>query len=64
MRCSCGLWDALPPPASLLRAGGVAIDPSMLVPLLAMGLAFTCFYLLLLAVRVKTALLQQKIRRL
>ena len=54
-----------PAPAGQLSApGGIAIDTSMLIPLFSMGLAFTCFYLLLLSVRVKTALLEQKIRRL
>ncbi len=57
-------WNTLHQPASLIRDGGVAIDGSMLIPLLSMGLAFTCFYLLLLTVRVRTALLEQRIRRM
>lgn len=64
IRFSVEWWNTLHQPASLIRAGGVAIDPSMLLPLLAMGFGFTCFYMLLLAMRVKTALLQQKIRRI
>lgn len=57
-------WNTLHQPASILRSGGIAIDPSMLRPLLAMGVAFTLCYASLLVIRVKTALLQQKIRRL
>jgi len=64
IRFSVEWWNTLHQPASLIRAGGPAIDGSMLVPLLAMGVAFTCLYMLLLMVRVKTALLHQKIRRL
>jgi heme exporter protein C len=64
IRFSVEWWNTLHQPASLIRAGGPAIDGSMLVPLLTMGAAFTCFYLLVLALRVKTALLEQKIRRL
>jgi heme exporter protein C len=64
IRFSVEWWNTLHQPASLIREGGVAIDASMLVPLLAMGAAFTCIYGLLLMVRVKTALLEQKIRRL
>lgn len=64
IRFSVEWWNTLHQPASVIRAGGISIDPSMQLPLFSMGLAFTCFYFVLLAVRVKTALLQQKIRRL
>ncbi len=64
IRFSVEWWNTLHQPASLIRSGGAAIDPSMLLPLLSMGLGFTCFYAVLLMIRVKTALLQQKIRRL
>jgi len=64
IRFSVEWWNTLHQPASLIRAGGVAIDSSMLIPLLSMGLAFTCFYLLMLTVRVKAALLEQRIRRI
>lgn len=64
IRFSVEWWNTLHQPASIIRSGGVAIDPSMLKPLLAMGAAFTCFYVVLLILRIKTALLEQKIRRL
>ncbi|MBY0406356.1 MAG: heme ABC transporter permease, partial [Rickettsiales bacterium] len=64
IRFSVEWWNTLHQPASIIRAGGSAIDGSMLVPLLLMGLGFTLFYMFLLGLRVKTALLQQKIRRI
>lgn len=57
-------WNTLHQPASIIRSGGIAIDPSMQKPLFSMSLAFTLCYACLLVVRVKTALLQQKIRRM
>jgi len=64
IRFSVEWWNTLHQPASLIRSGGAAIDGSMLLPLFSMGLGFTFFYGVMLIVRVKTALLQQKIRRL
>ncbi len=64
IRFSVEWWNTLHQPASIIRSGGVAIDGSMLAPLLLMGAGFTCFYLTLLAVRMKAALLEQKIRRM
>ncbi len=57
-------WNTLHQPASIIRGRGIAIDPAMLTPLLLMGIGFACFYSTLLLVRVKTALIEQKIRRL
>jgi len=64
IRFSVEWWNTLHQPASLIRAGGIAIDGSMLTPLLAMGLGFTLFYVTLLMVRVKAALLENRIRRM
>ncbi len=64
IRFSVEWWNTLHQPASLLRSGGIAIDNAMLIPLLSMGLGFTLFYATILLVRVKTALIKQKIRRL
>ncbi len=64
IRISVEQWNTLHQPASIIRSGGISIDPSMLYPLLSMGLGFTLVYVCLLLVRVKTALVQQKIRRL
>ena len=64
IRFSVEWWNTLHQPASIIRSGGGAIDGSMLVPLFSMGLGFTLFYAVMLIIRVKTALLHQKIRRL
>jgi len=57
-------WNTLHQPASIIRGGGISIDGSMLKPLFSMGFAFMLLYLCLLIISVKTALIQQKIRRL
>ncbi len=64
IRFSVEWWNTLHQPASIIRSGGIAIDSSMLIPLLIMGLGFGCFYAALLLVRVKAALIEQKTRRL
>ncbi|MFW0776745.1 MAG: heme ABC transporter permease [Rickettsiales bacterium] len=64
IRFSVEWWNTLHQPASVIRSGGISIDPSMQVPLFSMALAFFCLYLVLLSLRVKTALIEQKIRRL
>lgn len=64
IRFSVEWWNTLHQPASIIREGGMAIDGSMLVPLFAMQAAFACFYAAVLLLRVKTALIEQKIRRL
>lgn len=56
-------WNTLHQPASLLRSGGVAIDAAMLQPLLLMAGGFACLYLLVVSLRMKTALLEMKLRR-
>ena len=57
-------WNSLHQPASILRAGGPSIDPSMLHPLLLMITAFTALFVALLLVRADTALKAVKLRRL
>ncbi len=57
-------WNSLHQPASILREGGPSIDASMLYPLLLMIAAFMALFVALLMVRVDTALLEVKRRRL
>ncbi len=64
IRFSVEWWNTLHQPASIIRSGGVAIDNAMLIPLFSMGIAFTLIYFTLLLIRMKTMLIQQKIRRL
>ncbi|MDX1974895.1 MAG: heme ABC transporter permease [Rickettsiales bacterium] len=64
IRFSVEWWNTLHQPASIIRSGGVAIDSAMLIPLFSMALAFNCYYAILLIIRVKSTLLEQRIRRL
>lgn len=64
IRFSVEWWNTLHQPASIVRGGGIAIDSAMLVPLFLMGLCFMFIYFILLVLRIKTIIIQQKIRRL
>lgn len=64
IRFSVEWWNTLHQPASIIRSGGMAIDSAMLIPLFSMGIAFTLLYFTLLLIRIKTMLIQQKIRRI
>jgi len=64
IRYSVEWWNTLHQPASIIRDGGVAIHESMLIPLFLMAGAFHLLYITLLLLRMKTALVKQKIRRL
>jgi heme exporter protein C len=62
IKFSVDWWNTLHQPASVLRMGGPAIDPSILIPLLVMGLAFTLLFVTLLVVRMRAALIERKIQ--
>ena len=64
IKFSVDWWSTLHQPASLFRAGGPSIDPSMLIPLLVMIAAFSLCYVTLLIIRANTAILLFKNRRL
>ena len=57
-------WNSLHQPASVLRADGPAIDPSMLWPLLIMALAYKLLYAALHLVAIKSELTSHRIRRI
>ncbi len=57
-------WNTLHQPASVLRLGGSTIDPAMLWPLLTMALGFTFYYVSLLLVRMKSELIEARLRAL
>lgn len=63
IKFSVDWWNTLHQPASILRKGGIAIDGSMLLPLLLMFAAYLSFFVFVLFLRVKTQLLQRKIMR-
>jgi heme exporter protein C len=57
-------WNTLHQPASIQRAGGPAIDASMLWPLLVMFLAFLCYFVAVHILRTRAELTVRKIRNL
>jgi heme exporter protein C len=57
-------WNTLHQPASVVRMGGPSIDPSMLWPLLIMGLAFTAYFVTVVLLRVRSEIAARKIQTL
>src|SRR5215212_1268047 len=57
-------WNTLHQPASVLRAGGPSIDPSMLYPLLVMALAFSLLFLTLHLAAMRNEILRRRVRSL
>ena len=57
-------WNTLHQPASILRADGPAIHPSMLTPLLVMWAAYLCFFTAVHILRTRAELTDRKIRNL
>jgi heme exporter protein C len=64
IKFSVDWWNTLHQPASVVRMGGPAIDPSMLRPLLVMALAFFLYFVTVLLIRLRAALLERKVRAL
>ncbi|MEI9987724.1 MAG: heme ABC transporter permease [Aliidongia sp.] len=64
IKFSVDWWNTLHQPSSVMRLGGPTIDPSILMPLLIMALAFTLLFIVLLMIRMRAALLERKIRAL
>ncbi|MGI9449491.1 MAG: heme ABC transporter permease [Geminicoccaceae bacterium] len=57
-------WNTLHQPASIMRADGPAIHPSMLTPLLVMWGAYLCFFIAVHILRTRAELTDRKIRNL
>jgi heme exporter protein C len=64
IKFSVDWWNTLHQPASVVRMGGPSIDPSMLWPLLMMGLAFTAYFVTVLLLRVRSEIAARKIQTL
>ena len=64
IKCSVDWWNTLHQPASVFRAGGSAIDKSILVPLLVMAVAFTLLFLTLHVAAMRNEILRRRIRTL
>ncbi|KKJ76036.1 heme transporter HemC [Kiloniella litopenaei] len=63
IKFSVDWWNTLHQPASVMRADGPTIDPSMLWPLMIMGIAFKFFYVVVLLIRIKSELIEAKLRK-
>jgi heme exporter protein C len=57
-------WNTLHQPASIMRADGPAIHPSMLTPLLVMWGAYLCYFTAVHILRTRAELTERKIRNL
>ncbi|MSO76669.1 MAG: heme ABC transporter permease [Alphaproteobacteria bacterium] len=64
IKFSVDWWNTLHQPASVLKIGGPTIHPAMLTPLLLMALAFLCYFITLLLLRVRGELAARKLRAL
>jgi heme exporter protein C len=64
IKFSVDWWNTLHQPSSVLRLGGPTIDPSMLWPLLLMGLAFTGYFLCVVILRMRAEIAARRIRAL
>ncbi len=62
IKFSVDWWNTLHQPASVTKIGMPSIDPSMLLPLLLMGVGFTTFFVTVLLVRVRSEIMASKIR--
>ncbi|MGI8526398.1 MAG: heme ABC transporter permease [Pseudolabrys sp.] len=62
IKFSVDWWNTLHQPASLIRIGGPAIDPSILHPLLMMALAFLLLFLTLLLAAMRNEILRRRVR--
>ncbi len=57
-------WNTLHQPASVIKMGDPSIHASMLVPLVIMALGFTTFYVAVLILRMRAAIVGAKLRTL
>ena len=64
IKFSVDWWNTLHQPASVVKLDGPAIHMSMLTPLLLMAIAYTSFYIWILAIRVRAEINTSKIRAL
>ncbi|EWY40538.1 Heme exporter protein C [Skermanella stibiiresistens SB22] len=64
IKFSVDWWNTLHQPASVVKMGGPSIDPSMLWPLLIMGLAFTCYFITVVLVRLRAEIAARKVQML
>jgi heme exporter protein C len=61
VKFSVDWWNTLHQPASLIRSGGVSIDPAMLTPLLLMLGGTHCYFAVIVILRMKSILTERRI---
>jgi len=64
IKFSVDWWNTLHQPASVFRLGGPTIDPSLLYPLLVMGLAFMLLFATLQLAAMRNEILRRRVRTL
>jgi len=62
IKFSVDWWNTLHQPASVFRASGPAIDPSILTPLLVMALAFMLLFVTLHLAAMRNEILRRRVR--
>ena len=63
IKFSVEYWNSLHQPASIIRSGGIAVDPAMLKPLLLMFGAYVGYFIFFALIRIKTEINSNKILR-
>ena len=64
IKFSVDWWNTLHQPASVFRMGGPTIDPSILVPLLVMAVAFMLLFVTLQVAAMRNEILRRRVRTL
>lgn len=64
IKFSVDWWNTLHQPASVFRLGGPTVAPSLLYPLLVMGIAFMLLFVTLLLAAMRNEILKRRIRTL
>jgi len=64
IKFSVDWWHTLHQPASVLRAGGPTIDPSLLTPLFVMAAGFAALFVLLHLIAMRAEILRRRVRAL
>jgi heme exporter protein C len=64
IKFSVDWWSTLHQPSSVLRMGGPAMHPSILIPLLVMGLAFFLLFFTLHLAAMRNEIMRRRVRTL
>ena len=64
IKFSVDWWNTLHQPASVIRLGGPAIHPTILIPLLVMAVAFTLLFITLHLAAMRNEILRRRVRTL